>query len=76
MEEAQWFNRQYSKKREAKMIKIKLISLKIKSNRIIPVRRVKKPKELHNQMKIGLKMNLLNQMNQVLRLLINDKKPF
>ena len=68
MEEAQWFNRQYSKKREAKMIKIKLISLKIKSNRIIPVRRVKKPKELHNQMKIGLKMNLLSQKNQVLRL--------
>ena len=58
------------------MIKIKLISLKIKSNRIIPVRRVKKPKEWHNQMKNGLKMNLLNQMNQVLRLLINDKKPF
>lgn len=50
------------------MIKIKLISLKIKSNRIIPVRRVKKPKELHNQMKIGLKMNLLSQKNQVLRL--------
>lgn len=68
MEEAQWFNRQYSKKREAKMIKIKLISLKIKYNRIIPVRRVKKPKELHNQMKIGLKMNLLSQKNQVLRL--------
>lgn len=50
------------------MIKIKLISLKIKYNRIIPVRRVKKPKELHNQMKIGLKMNLLSQKNQVLRL--------
>jgi len=61
------------------MSKINKIRLKILSNRTIPVRRVKKPKQWHNQMKIGLKMNLLNQMNQVLRLLRSTRrktKPF